>query len=185
MTRSELLKQSKSKYALIGVAVIVLLLVVGRSVYSANKPTQQTDVLGTTEEVVKKSPVGVEFPLAIGTNEEGLKISVVDAELRDSIILKGQKANAVEGRKFLIVNLKITNNDEKRVKLDTRDYVRLSVNGSEEKLAPSIHNDPVESQPISNQVTRVGFSVNESDSQFKLFIGEISKEKQEVELNFN
>ena len=79
--------------------------------------------------------------------------------------------------------MKITNNYDKSVQIPTRDYIRLMVNGSDEKLAPDIHNDPVEIQAISTKYTRVGFPINETDKDLILQVGEIAGKKQTVKLN--
>ena len=69
--------------------------------------------------------------------------------------------------------------------MNTKDYVRLSINGTDkELLAPEIHNDPVVIQAISTKSTRVGFPLSASDKKLKLFIGEINGNKTQIELNF-
>src|SRR3989344_8267403 len=125
------------------------------------------------------------FPLKDAKGEElsKIKYTIEKAELRDEIIVKGQKATAVKGRTFLIVYLKVTNEYSSNVDINTRDYVRLSINGNEtEWLAPDIHNDPVEVQAQSTKTTRIGFPLNESDKQLFLRVGEINGDKEKVEL---
>lgn len=110
----------------------------------------------------------------------------VDAvELRDEIVIKGKKATAIAGKTFLIVNLKITNTSEQPISVNTGAYIRLSINDNEkELLAPDIHNDPVEVQPISTKITRVGFPLSDSDSKLKLLVGEVSKDKTTIDITF-
>lgn len=124
------------------------------------------------------------FPLRDESGKEvsKLKYEIQTVELRDQIIIKGEKATAVAGRTFLILNLKITNNYPKSIQLNVRDYVRLSVNGSDEKLAPDIHNDPVEVQAISTKYTRLGFPINDTDKNLVLQVGEVSGTKQMIRL---
>lgn len=127
------------------------------------------------------------FPLKNEKNESvgQFKYIVETAELRQEIIVKGQRATSVKGRIFLVINLKINNDTNNKLALNTRDYIRLMVNDNEkELLAPDVHNDPVEIQAISTKYTRVAFPINETDKNLKLRIGEISGEKQTVELNF-
>lgn len=114
-----------------------------------------------------------------------VKYTVQTAELDNQIIIKGQTATAITGRIFLIVNLAIVNNTDKDVVLDTRNYIRLSINKSTELLAPDIHNDPVDIQPISTKLTRVGFPINTTDKNLSLQVGEIDGTKQTINLLFN
>lgn len=126
------------------------------------------------------------FPIKNDKGDEisRIKYSIQNVEKRDQIVAKGQKADAVVGRTFLIVNLKIVNDYNQAVQINTRDYIRLTVsNNDSEKLAPDIHNDPVEVQAISTKFTRVGFFVNDSDKNLKLFIGEIKGDKSVINLN--
>lgn len=127
------------------------------------------------------------FPLRDDKGKEvsTFKYIVQNAELTREIIVKGQKGTAVKGRTFLIINLKINNDSKQRIQINSRDYIRLMVNGNDkELLAPDIHNDPVEVQPISTKFTRLGFAINDSDKNLKLQIGEIEGDKQFIELSF-
>ncbi len=125
------------------------------------------------------------FPLkdAKGKEISKLKYSIQKAELRDEIIIKGQKATAIKERTFLVLNLKITNDYDKSIQISARDYIRLIVNNSSEKLAPDIHNDPVEIQAISTKFTRLGFPINDTDKNLTLQVGEIDGKKELIKLN--
>lgn len=135
-----------------------------------------------------KIPLNKEFnfPIKDNKNQDAGKIRyLIDgAEKRDEIVVKGQKATAVAGRTFLILNLKIDNKSDQRIQMNTRDYVRLSTNNGLEWLAPDIHNDPVEIQAISTKYTRIGFPISDTDKKLKLQIGEINGDKTMAELNF-
>lgn len=116
--------------------------------------------------------------------DKQFKFLIDQAELRNEIVVKGKKATAVKGRDFLIVTIKIANPHNQSFKINTRDFVRLSVDNNEaEWLAPDIHNDPVEVQAISTKLTRVGFPVNESAKTFALQIGEINGPKEIIRLD--
>ena len=69
--------------------------------------------------------------------------------------------------------------------MNTRDYVRLTVNNGSEWLAPDIHNDPVEIQAISTKYTRIGFPISDTDKKLKLQIGEINGDKEIVDLKLS
>lgn len=126
-----------------------------------------------------------DFPVVDQKGKEITKIKyeLSNAEITDEIVVQGQKATAIKGRVFLIINLKLTNDYSKAISLNAKDYVRLSVNGNKDNwLAPEIHNDPVEVQAISTKITRVGFPINETDSNLVLRMGEIDGEKSEIEI---
>ena len=126
-----------------------------------------------------------EFPLVDREGEEVSKVRYIieSAELQDEIIVKGQRAYAVEGRAFLILNIKIINTYNQGIQINARDYIRLIVDGSQDRLAPDIHNDPVEIQAISTKPTRLGFPINNDFKQLTLQIGEIQGEKQTLNLD--
>lgn len=128
------------------------------------------------------------FPLTDSKGKELTKIkyTIENAELRNEIIVKGTRATAIEGRVFLILNIKITNDYDKAVQINARDYLRLSVNGNtQELLAADIHNDPVTIQAISVKTTRLGFPINESDKDLLLKVGEIKEQKEDITISFN
>lgn len=130
--------------------------------------------------------IGREFRFPLSDGEEDvseLVYTIEKVELRDEILVQGQKATAIEGRTFLIISVKLTNEFTQPIEIDTRDFIRLSVNGNEEEwLAPDIHNDPVEVQAISTKYTRLGFAINVSDKDLVLRVGEITGDKEFVEL---
>lgn len=128
-----------------------------------------------------------EFPL---TNDKGVVVSkikykITNAQLQDSIIVNGQKANAVVGRTFLVLNLEITNSHTQGIEINSRDYIRLTVNDKTDLIAADIHNDPVAVQAISTKITRLGFPINDTDKNLKLQIGEIKGKKEIIDLTLS
>jgi hypothetical protein len=126
------------------------------------------------------------FPLKDADGKEISRIKYVlqRAEKRDEIVVQGQKASAISGRTFLILTIKITNEHNQPIEIETRDYIRLSINNNEDEwLAPDIHNDPVEVQAISTKFTRAGFPINDDDKNLVVRIGEINGDKDRIELD--
>ncbi len=168
------------------IAIIGLSRLFGGGSNTATSSQQEVQVKGATAE----TEIGKEFafPLTDEAGEEvaNFKYLISSVELRDEIVVQGQKATAVKGRGFLIINLKITNDNDQPIELNTRDYIRLSVNGDKDEwLAPDIHNDKVEVQAISTKNTRLGFPISDSDNQLILRVGEIDGEKEEIEISFD
>jgi hypothetical protein len=178
---------SKAGVVFVSLVVVVALGLLVTKIFRA-KSTSEVASANATAFVKKSQEVHKELTFPIrDTNDKELsriKFSIEKVETASEIIVKGQKATAVPGRMFLLVNLKIVSDFNKSVAINTRDYVRLSVNGKDDELlAPDIHNDPVEVQAISTKYTRVGFPVNTSDSRFVLQIGEIKADKEKIELD--
>ncbi len=167
------------KHIILAVCLIFILVFGFKYIRSRQtKPTVQGVTITQKSEDLNK-----EFTFPVSDTIK-LKFSLQKAELSNQIVVQGQNATAVPGRTFLIVTIKIVNDSNQTIKMNTRDYVRLSVNGDEGTwLAPDIHNDPVEVQAISTKYTRVGFPVNTSDKNFKLQIGEIKGDKEKIDLN--
>lgn len=184
-------KGNMKKFLPIALLLIIIggvIIIAGRMVVASTKPTnsdQRAEVKGPKASI--KLNKEFSFPLldAKGKELTRIKYTVENAELRDEIIVKGTRATSIKGRTFLIVNIKLVNDYDKAIDLKARDYLRLSVNGNDtELLAADIHNDPVNLQPISTKVTRLGFPINDTDSKLVLKVGEIKGNKESVPLNF-
>lgn len=184
---------SKQVYILI-LAVLAILLI-STAFFLGRSSTNTTNAVSTYKD---SRPLGPAVKATQALNKEfvfpllddkGVKVSEVKyklttAELEDTIIVNGQRANAVRGRTFLVINLEITNQHTQGIQINSKDYLRLTVNGKNESIAPDIHNDPVEVQAISTKITRLGFPINDSDKKLNLQIGEIKGQKQFLDLNF-
>jgi len=179
-------------YIPIGIVILIILFVFFNLLTSDGNTGVKSITSKSDDRVSVKKPLASQslnktysFPIkdTAGKEVSKMKMSVSNVEIRDEIVVKGQKATAVEGKVFLVVNIKITNDYSKALQIISRDYFRLSVNNSQEMLAADVHNDPVEVQAISTKYTRIGFPINETDKNLILHIGEINGKKQEVKLN--
>ena len=176
-----------SIYALVGVAFFLVLWLVTKSLTNGS-----SSVAGTSTQIKIKPAKASQmiereflFPLtdANGVSVSQLRYFIEKAEKMDEIVVKGQRATAIKGRTFLIITLKIANDYNRAIEINTKDYIRLSVNGNQnEWLAPDVHNDPVLVQASSTKFTRVGFPINDSDNQLLLRAGEIEGAKEFIEL---
>lgn len=172
--------------------VIAVLLVVGILVVALRTAGNSNPVVGSSDSRVAILPAknsqqlgkSFSFPLsdAEGKEVSKVKYEMVNAELRDEIIVKGERARSVKDRTFLVLNVKVTNNYDKAIQITSRDYVRLIINNSSEKVAADIHNDPIEVQPISTKTTRLAFPIDDKKQSLKLQIGEINGKKETIDL---
>jgi hypothetical protein len=170
---------------------IIAILIIGNTVNNTSLYSS-TNVLGNTDQRIEITKPKAEqainrmflFSLkdASGIEVSKIKFFIENVQLQDQIVIKGQKATAVQNRTFLILNLKITNDYNKSVTISSRDYIRLMTNNNKEWLAPDIHNDPVDIQAISTKYTRLGFPLSDSDRNLLLQVGEIAGKKETISL---
>lgn len=185
------------KIGIIFLGVVFFLVIISGSFYAGMKFAQSKKVLAQvqmTSSQMAPPPIlshqtinkSFSFPLK---DDKGQKVSdflyvIPSAQLQNEIIINGQPAHAVKGKEFLVLNLKIVNNFNKGIMVNTRDYIRLSVNQNSERLAADVHNDPVHIQPSSTKYTRLGYTINTTDKNITFFVGEIDGKKQTVNLHF-
>lgn len=176
---------------LLGVIIIVALFAIFflKNVFpinNGNKTTNDSRISFPEAKAKKDINKNFSFPLKNQKGEEVSRIeySILNASLQDQIVSKGKSYTTIKGRTILILNLKITNQHNKSIEINSRDYIRLSVNGSTELLAADIHNDPVLIQAISTKYTRLGFPIYDNDKNLKILVGEIGGNKEEVTISF-
>lgn len=172
--------------------LLLLILIVGGILYFT-KNTLLSSSKSNDERINIKAPRAQQtlnrsfsYPIKDDKGAEITKLKYIleSAELDDEIIVKGQRAIAVKGRTFLILNIKILNSYSKAIDINVRDYVRLSLNGNDKELfAADIHNDPVNVQANSTKAARIGFPINDTDKNLYLLIGEINGTKEKVILS--
>ena len=180
---------SKTSLIIIGLLVVSVLVLFRFSGKSGSDNSSNSADKMSVKEVISAQDLNQEFSFPLRGDEgkelSKVVISVDRAEIRDEIIVQGKKVASTKGRTFLVLNLRVKNDYNQSISVNTRDYFRLAVGGNEEDwLAPDIHNDPVEVQAISTKPTRVAFPVDEGVKSFKLTVGEIEGEKQTVEFKF-
>ena len=148
-------------FLVIGILVILVALFFGRNLTSSttlsNSKVQLKDA-----KAQKQINHELQIPIKNNKGEEVTKIKyqIQNAEIRDEILVKGKRATAVSGRVFLILNIKLINDYNKAIEVNTKDFIRLSVGDNKELFAASIHNDPLSLQPLSVQTSRICFSIN-------------------------
>jgi hypothetical protein len=171
-----------------GIFLIVISFFLGRSSVNNLSLATQTNSQPVAPSPYAKESINKDFSFPIKDNNSNdistIKYSIQNAQLENSVIIKGQKADAIKGKTFLILNIKLSNNYTQGVDINTRDYVRLKTSSVNELLAPDLYNDPVQVQAISTKSTTLGFTINNSDKNLELQIGEIKGTKQNIKLAF-
>lgn len=185
------MKESKVlPFIIVGILFLILL------GFGLKKVLTKPSVMGTTTtqstdgRVQLKKPIATEsvkkefsFPLKDTNGKEvsRIKLVVVNIELRDQIIIQGKIANTTVGKNVLIANLELTNNYTKPISINSRNYFRLKKNNDTKLYDPKIHNDPIDVQPVSTTSTRIGFTVDDTDSNFILRVGDVTDPTAKIE----
>lgn len=165
------------------VTVAVISFLVGRTTTGGTGTAEpKTDVaLPLSAQNINKE---FSFPIKDENGKEisKVKYTIESVDKRNEIVVRGQKATAIKGRTFLILNIKLSNEFDKPVRINSRDYIRLTSQKHTDQIAPDIHNDPVEIQAKSTKETRLGFPLDETDKNIKIYVGEINGEKTTIDI---
>lgn len=193
-TKLRLQKYSKRQlFTIIGgiFGIVVLIVIAGTAINTMTKNQATLGVSDKPEGIAPKAMYDINknfnFSLKDSTGKEVSKIKyfVGQASLQDQIIWQGERATAIQGRTFLIITLKITNDYDQGIKINSKDYVRLKIGNSNELYAPEINNDPVEVQAKSTKPTRIGFAIDDTNQPLTLIVGEIKGQKENIKLDLN
>lgn len=181
---SKLIINKKIVLAIVGVLLVLVAFSLFRNSGSDSQISASTNNQKIQAPSIKaRRDINQTFNFSIGENK--IAYTIENAELQDEIIIKGQIAKSVKGKSFIVLNLKVRNDSNEVIEVNTRDYVRLTVNGNKnDKLALEIHNDPVLVQPISTKSTRLALPIKDSDKSLNLYVGEINGEKKNIPINF-
>ncbi len=127
------------------------------------------------------------FSLLDQTGQEMGKFTytIDSVELRNQIVVKDQEATAIQGKRFLVINVNLTNADNKPISVNARDYLRVTLDNSPEKFAPDLHSDPVDVQAISTKSTRLGLTIDDTVKNITLQVGEITGKKASISIPLN
>lgn len=168
--------------AVLGMILIFIAYFVGISIGKQNSTISLSQVSLSQPTLTKKINKSFTFPVQDANGKELAHFIylIQSLQLQNEIIIKGQKADAVAGRTFLILNLKLTNPTSQSLQINTRDFVRITLDKSADLLAPSIHNDPVSLQPISTEYTRIAIPIDTTVKTVTLHVGEINGQKTDI-----
>lgn len=170
--------------ALLVLVLIVLLLGLGRR----SEVGRSLPGLSSNLNVKKTSQINkaFNFPIRGGNGQaidQNLKMTMTTIELTKNILIKGKPATARDGKIFLILNLELDNPTNNQLGLAPVELIRL-VDPSGKRYAPDVHNDKVTVEAISIKKTRVGFVVDDNQTEWKIQVGEVNGPKETIDVKF-
>lgn len=127
----------------------------------------------------KKIEIPIRSSSGAATGEK-LVVNLTTIDRAKKILIQGKPATARDGKMFIILNLEIDNVTRNQLTVRPVDFIRFVNEGK--SFAPDVHNDAVKVEPVSIKRTRVGFVTDESQKDYKFLIGEISGDKQTIEV---
>lgn len=173
----------KTKSVLVVIIALILIFVAGTAVvFAVNAFKTPTNQAGPTLEISKSFN-------STGRTKDGratdgtLPIKLTSAQIADSVLVKGEKATARNGKLLLIINLEIEN--KYQITLFSKPYNLLRLVRSDGKrIAPSVYQGDVEVLPISVKKTNLAFVIDPSEKHFTIEAGEVNGKKDAVQINF-
>jgi hypothetical protein len=125
------------------------------------------------------------FPIQNSKGERLAEIGylIKSFERSEEVEIAGGEVKTIKGKELLIVYVELTNKLSQAIQIMAGDYIRLSVNGEEKWSAPEFNSDPVEVRAKSDKSIRMAFTVNQSDTNLRLQVGEIDGAKEIIQLD--
>lgn len=114
--------------------------------------------------------------------QKDIKFSITVIDRKDEIKVKDVTRKASADKDYLLVRLEMENTNPERLALAPSDLIRLDDGGK--LFAPDYHNGNVILDPISVKRDIVSFIVPKNQKQFTFQIGELSREKEKIEVTF-
>lgn len=170
------------------ILTLIVAAVVGYFIYANQGDSQKKTKPSTTTAPVKAS-VEVNAPFQFDIPQNGklapqqIKFTILRAERKDEIKVKGEARKATQGHDFLLLRLELDNPSPKRIKFVSSDFIRL-LGAEDKKYSPDFHNGAVVLDPISVRRDLVSFIVDQDAKNFTLLVGELDKDKQQVNIEF-
>lgn len=128
------------------------------------------------------TPLQESYTFTARDSQGNLTNQVVDlkftgAHMEQEVLVRGQKANARNGKGFFLLDIAVTNDTNNVLYLNPLDLVRL-IDSEEIKLAPQVHQGMLEVRPQSSKTTNLGFVVVNDRKNFTIQVGELSAQKE-------
>lgn len=171
------------------ILTLIVAAAVGYLIYANQGDSQKKTKPSQTTAPIKAS-VEVNTPFQFNIPQNGaklapqqIKFTILRAERKDEIKVKGEVRKATEGHDFLLIRLEIDNPSPQRIKFVSSDFIRL-VGAEDKKYSPDFHNGSIILDPISVRRDLVSFMVDQGAKNFTLLVGELDKDKQQVNIEF-
>jgi hypothetical protein len=165
---------------------ITLIIVVGLGFFLFKKiqsprqkqfqPFQKTTVVERKWDFVASDKTGV--PL-----ETKITFSLISAQKTNQIYVKGKPVRTTPENAFLVLSLELKNDAQERLYFYSSDLIRL-LSKDDKKFEADFKNPRLEIAPLSTKKDKLVFLVSASQNNFQIQVGEITGEKETININF-
>lgn len=172
---------------LLVIAIFLIVLVIGGVlVFKPRNKTPQTKALSSGSTVKSKATAKIdrsfEFDaLNAKNNKKTIKFLLVNAEIKDEIQVKGKSRKSAVNKDYLLIRIELDNSSTEKLAFISSDFLRLEKNGK--LYAPDFHNGRVISEPLSVKNDVVAFVVDAGTKKVSFLVGDLSGEKEKIEIN--
>jgi len=140
------------------------------------QPFQKTVTLDRKWDFVASDRTGA--PL-----ETKITFSLMSSQKTNQIYVKNKPVRTTPENAFLVLSLELRNDTDKRVYFYSSDLVRL-LTPDGKKFEADFKNPRLEIAPFSTKKDKLAFLVSASQNNFQIQVGEITGEKETININF-
>jgi len=183
-----IIKRNRKLLIVLAVAIPFLLIFVAGKSKSLNFNNSSKQEISSEGLIKAKASVqvGKNFDfIAVNAQKEEVpvKFTITTVERKDEIKVKDEPKKVSSGKDFLLIRIEIQNDSTERVAIATTDRIRLEAEGGK-LFAPDYHNGNVVIDPLAVKRDLVAFIVDANQKEFSFLVGELSGEKQRIEIKF-
>jgi len=167
------------------VVLVAVVLVAGffvRSRFAASAESGSGEVAGAEAEHMVGQAFFFQGRSAEGLlTDQSLELEFVNVAKQEEVLIRGQRAQAKNGKVFLVFEIALRNNTDQVLYLDPVDLVRW-IETEKDYVAPQVSQGNLEVRPQSTKKSNLGFVVPDAQKDFSLQVGELDGEKSTFEI---
>lgn len=119
----------------------------------------------------------------LSLEKQKITFSLVSVQKTNQIYVKNKPVRTTPENAFLVLSLELKNDTDKRVYFYSSDLVRL-LTKDEKKFEADFKNPKLEIAPFSTKKDKLVFLVSAKEDNFQIQIGEITGNKETINLKF-
>lgn len=174
--------QRKKWVMLVAVVLVAGLFVRSRLVAIADSGGDDGSVAGAETTNLVNQVFSFQGRSAEGiVTDQPLELEFVNVAKQEEVLIRGQRAQAKNGKVFLVFEIALRNDTGSILYLDPVDLVRW-IETDRDYIAPQVSQGNLEVRPQSTKKSNLGFVVPDGQKKFSFQVGELEGEKENFEV---